>query len=127
MGELVRPGFVQEGRCFRMVYLDELQATHCYEATGWRGRFTVAKGKVHRMWACEAQRGRNQASGFRPALSSSAASRFSRFPAFPGGVPRYSSMVASRDSIFLIITARLITSSGMIFPLVASAVTSKAY
>ena len=63
MGELIRPGdaltsfFVSPGRFFRMVYSKQLQATHCYEATEWRGRFTDAKGKVHRVWACEGHAG----------------------------------------------------------------------
>jgi hypothetical protein len=58
MSQMPRPGdtitgfFVQEDRCFRMVYSEQLQATHCYQAVEWRGRSTGAKGKVHRVWAC---------------------------------------------------------------------------
>ena len=58
MSQLIRPGdtfngfFVQEGRCFRMIASRQIQATHCDEPTVWRGRFTDANGKVHRVWSC---------------------------------------------------------------------------
>ena len=44
--------FVQEDRCFRMVYSPQLQSTHCGEPAAWMGRFTDAKGTVHRVWSC---------------------------------------------------------------------------
>ena len=59
MSQLIRPGdalmgfFVQEGRCFRMIASPQIQATHCDEPAPWRGRFTDATGKVHRVWSCE--------------------------------------------------------------------------
>jgi hypothetical protein len=52
-GDLSPGFFVQEGRCFRMIYSPQLQSMHCREATPWRGRCTEAKGRVHRVWACE--------------------------------------------------------------------------
>jgi hypothetical protein len=45
--------FVQEDRCFRLVYSAQLQATHCSNPTAWRGRYTDARGTVHRVWACD--------------------------------------------------------------------------
>ncbi len=59
MTEMPRPGdnspgfFVAPGRCFRMIYSPQLQSTHCYEPTAWRGRWTDAKGRVHRVWTCD--------------------------------------------------------------------------
>jgi hypothetical protein len=63
MSEMPRPGdispgfFIQQGRCFRMVYSKQLQSTHCYESTVWRGRFTDAKGMLGRRLSrrCQAQ------------------------------------------------------------------------
>ncbi len=58
MSQLIRPGdtlngfFVQERRCFRMIASLQIQATHCDEPAVWRGRFTDAKGKIHRVWSC---------------------------------------------------------------------------
>jgi hypothetical protein len=52
-GELSPGFFVQEGRCFRMIYSAQLQSTHCYKPAPWRGRWADAKGKVHLVWACE--------------------------------------------------------------------------
>ena len=52
-GDLSPGFFVQEGRCFRLIYSTQLQSTHCREAARWRGRWTDGKGRVHRVWACE--------------------------------------------------------------------------
>lgn len=58
MSEMPRPGDLitafspRPGRCY-IVASEQIQATHCYEPTPWRGRWTDAKGKVHRVWACE--------------------------------------------------------------------------
>jgi hypothetical protein len=43
MGRMPEPGdlhggfFIAPGRCFRMIYSDQLQATHCYEKPAWKG------------------------------------------------------------------------------------------
>jgi hypothetical protein len=58
MSEMPRPGdtitgfFVQQGRCFRMVYSDQLQATHCYQPPAWKGVWRDAKGRSHYVEAC---------------------------------------------------------------------------
>src|ERR1039458_5928887 len=58
MSEMPRPGdtitgfFVQQGRCFRMVYSDQLQATHCYQPPAWKGVWRGAKGRSHYVEAC---------------------------------------------------------------------------
>ena len=52
-GDLSPGFFVQAGRCFRLVYSQQLQSTHCPEAAPCRGRWTDSKGLVHRVWACE--------------------------------------------------------------------------
>jgi hypothetical protein len=58
-GGIPQPGdthtgfFVQEDRCFRLIYSVQLQATHCSGPTPWRGCYTDARGKVHQVWACE--------------------------------------------------------------------------
>jgi hypothetical protein len=48
------PGFIAEpGRCWRMVYSKQLQATHCNEPVAWRGRYRSPKGdKWWTVWAC---------------------------------------------------------------------------
>jgi hypothetical protein len=39
------PGFMAEaGRCWRMVYDHNLQATHCRETPAWTGRWRLLKG-----------------------------------------------------------------------------------
>lgn len=52
-GDLITAFSPQPGRCFRMIYSRQLQATHCYEPAPWRGRWKDAKGKLHQVWACE--------------------------------------------------------------------------
>ncbi len=51
-GDLHRGFFKAPGRCFRMVYSDQLQATHCYEKPSWKGVWRDAKGKSHYVEAC---------------------------------------------------------------------------
>ena len=48
------PGFIAEpGRCWRMVYSHQLQATHCREAPAWTGRWFSPKGdRWFQVWAC---------------------------------------------------------------------------
>ena len=48
------PGFMAEaGRCWRMVYDHNLQATHCREAPSWTGRWFSPRGdRWWRVWAC---------------------------------------------------------------------------
>jgi hypothetical protein len=59
MSTLIQPGqvlngfFVQQGRCFRMIASPQIQATHCDEPASWRGGFTDANGKIHRVSSCE--------------------------------------------------------------------------
>jgi hypothetical protein len=36
-GDLHRGFFIAPGRCFRMIYSAQLQATHCYEPPAWKG------------------------------------------------------------------------------------------
>ena len=58
MGRMPEPGdlhggfFIAPGRCFRMVYSDQLQATHCYEKPAWKGVWRDAKGRSHYVEAC---------------------------------------------------------------------------
>jgi hypothetical protein len=51
-GDLITAFSVQPGRCFRMVYSRQLQATHCDEPAPWRGWWKDAKGQTHRVSAC---------------------------------------------------------------------------
>jgi hypothetical protein len=45
----VCPGFItQPDRCWRMVYSDQLQPSHCELEVGWRGWWTAPSGK--RKW-----------------------------------------------------------------------------
>jgi hypothetical protein len=48
------PGFMAEpGRCWRMVYDHNLQATHCIERPSWTGRWFSPKGdRWWRVGAC---------------------------------------------------------------------------
>ena len=50
----VCPGFIAEaGRCWRMVYDHNGQATHCAEASAWTGRWRSPKGdRWFIVWAC---------------------------------------------------------------------------
>ena len=49
----VCPGFVAErGRCWRMVYSQQMQATHCSEAPTFTGRWFIPTGdRWFRVWA----------------------------------------------------------------------------
>jgi hypothetical protein len=42
----------QPGRCFRMVYSHQLQATHCYEPPAWKGQWQDVKGRWWYVEAC---------------------------------------------------------------------------
>jgi hypothetical protein len=49
----IHPGFfVQSGRCFRLIYSPQLQATHCYEPPAWKGIWRDRKGKRWYVEAC---------------------------------------------------------------------------
>ena len=50
----VSPGFIAEaGRCWRMLYDKQLQATHCDERPRWTGRWFSPRGnRWFRVWAC---------------------------------------------------------------------------
>jgi hypothetical protein len=50
--DLHRGFFIAPGRCFRMVYSQQLQATHCYEPTVWKGIWKDRLGKSHYVEAC---------------------------------------------------------------------------
>jgi hypothetical protein len=52
-GDLHGGFFIAPDRCFRMVYSDQLQATHCYEKPAWKGNWKDRLGKMHLAWACE--------------------------------------------------------------------------
>lgn len=41
------------GRCFRMIYSEQIQATHCDEPVVWKGPWRDRKGKQHVVEACE--------------------------------------------------------------------------
>ena len=43
-GDLITAFSVQVGRCFRMVYSEQLQATHCYQTPEWKGPVEGRKG-----------------------------------------------------------------------------------
>ena len=48
----VSPGFMAKpGRCWRMVYSHQLQATHCTEVPSWTGRWFSPRGdRWFRVW-----------------------------------------------------------------------------
>ena len=50
----VAPGlFAQEGRCWRMVYANQVgQGTHCKQPVQWVGRWRFTKGWT-KVWSCE--------------------------------------------------------------------------
>ena len=50
----VHPGFLAEaGRCWRLVYSEQLQATHCVGSPAWTGRWLRPKGdRWFPVWAC---------------------------------------------------------------------------
>ena len=50
----VSPGFIAEaGRCWRMVYDHNIQATHCDEPPPWTGRWRSPRGdRWFHVWAC---------------------------------------------------------------------------
>jgi hypothetical protein len=43
---------VLPGRCFRLVYSNQLRATHCHEPVAWKGIWRDRKGKSHYVEAC---------------------------------------------------------------------------
>jgi hypothetical protein len=53
-GDLITAFSVQVGRCFRMVYSEQLQATHCYQTPEWKGPWRDVKG---RSWYVEGMPG----------------------------------------------------------------------
>jgi len=54
-GDPVPRSFIaQPGRCFRLVYSAQLQATHCREEPSWTGRWFNLRGdRWWRVWACQ--------------------------------------------------------------------------
>jgi hypothetical protein len=54
----VSPGFIAEaGRCWRMVYDHNLQATRCAEPPAWTGRWRSPRGdRWFGVWACPEHR-----------------------------------------------------------------------
>ena len=52
------PGFIAEpGRCWQMIYSEQLQATHCRETPKWTGRWRSPKGdQWWLVWACQDHR-----------------------------------------------------------------------
>jgi hypothetical protein len=48
------PGFMAEpGRCWRLMYSQQLQSTHCAGRPTWTGRYFTPKGdRRFRVWAC---------------------------------------------------------------------------
>jgi hypothetical protein len=51
-GDLITAFSPQPGRCFRMVYSVQLQATHCYEPPAWKGSWKDRKGRSWYVEAC---------------------------------------------------------------------------
>ena len=51
-GDLSPGFFVAPGRCFRMVYSPQLQSTHCYEPSVWKGPWRDRKGRTWYVEAC---------------------------------------------------------------------------
>jgi hypothetical protein len=51
----VHPGFtVEPGRCWRLIYSRQLQATHCAGQPTWSGRWRSPKGdRWFLVWACQ--------------------------------------------------------------------------
>jgi hypothetical protein len=51
-GDLHGGFFIAPGRCLRMVFSDQLQATHCYEPPAWKGIWRDRKERSHYVEAC---------------------------------------------------------------------------
>ena len=51
-GDLIVAFSPQPGRCFRMVYSHQLQATHCPEPPAWKGMWQDTKGSSWYVEAC---------------------------------------------------------------------------
>ena len=51
-GDIVTAFSPQPGRCFRMVYSEQLQATHCHAPPAWKGIWKDRKGKRWYVEAC---------------------------------------------------------------------------
>jgi hypothetical protein len=51
-GDLISAFSVQPGRCFRMIYSRQLQATHCRQPPAWKGAWKDAKDKSRYLEAC---------------------------------------------------------------------------
>jgi hypothetical protein len=51
-GDLIRAYSIQPGRCFRMLYDERLQHTHCYQPPAWKGIWKDVNGMSHYVEAC---------------------------------------------------------------------------
>jgi hypothetical protein len=51
-GDLITVFSPQPGRCFRMVYSRQLQATHCRQPPGWKSQWRDANGLTWDVEAC---------------------------------------------------------------------------
>ena len=51
-GDLITAFSPQPRRCFRIVYSEQLQATHCRQPPAWKGIWKDAKGRSHHVQAC---------------------------------------------------------------------------
>lgn len=60
-GDLVTAFSPQPGRCHKMVYSVQMQATHCYEKPVWKGIWVDAKGKSWYVEACDEHAPRGKA------------------------------------------------------------------
>jgi hypothetical protein len=52
-GDLAEGFFISPGRCFRMVYSDEFEVTHCDQPVVWKGRWRDGKGEAWVIEACQ--------------------------------------------------------------------------
>ncbi len=51
-GALITAFSPQPGRCFRMVYSRQIQATHCRQPPAWKGQWRDANGRTWYVEAC---------------------------------------------------------------------------
>jgi len=51
-GDLIAAFSPQPGRCFRVVYSHQLQATHCRQEPAWKGQWRDPKGGTWYVEAC---------------------------------------------------------------------------
>ena len=51
-GDPIPHSFTRPGRCYRLVYSTQLQATHCSQPPAWKGPWQDATGRHWHVQAC---------------------------------------------------------------------------